>query len=128
MLQLRDRTQVAAKHQDDVRIAGLVQGIADREFPVRVVEVVDLDRVDTGLLPLAIGLQLGVQLLQAVLGHEFADVAVFPVVKPPECGVERVHDHGLYRALHVENDGKIGGGGHDLAELLRRDGRRRWLA
>jgi hypothetical protein len=127
MLQLRDRAQVAAQHQDDVGIPGLVDRVADREFPIRIVVMVDLDRIDLGLVPLAIGRKLRFELGQAVLGHEFANVAVLPVVETPERRVQRVGDDGFDGAFGVQHDGKISGRGHDLAELLRPDLRRRRL-
>ena len=63
MLQLGDRPQVASEHKDDVGIARLVDRVADREFPIRVVIMVDLDRVGLGLAAFAIGLQLRFELL-----------------------------------------------------------------
>jgi hypothetical protein len=127
MLQLRDRAKVTAQHQDDVGIAGLVDRVADREFPIRVVVMVDLDRIDLGLVTLAIGRKLGFQLGQAVLGHEFANIAVFPMVETPERRVQRVGDDGFDGAFGVQHDCQVSGRGHDLAELLRPDLRRRRL-
>jgi hypothetical protein len=127
MLQLRDRAKVAAQHQDDVGIARLVDRIADREFPIRVVVMVDLDRIDLGLVAFAIGRKLGFQLGQAVFGHELANIAVFPVVETPERRVQRVGDDGFDGAFGVQHDCQVSGRCHDLAELLRPDLRRRRL-
>jgi hypothetical protein len=89
--------------------------------------MIDLDRIDLGLVALAIGRKLGLQLRQAVVGHEFANVAVFPMVETPEGRVQRVGDDRFDGAFGVQHDRKISGRGHDLAELLRADLRRRRL-
>jgi hypothetical protein len=69
--------------------------------------MVDLDRVGLGLAAfLRVGLQLRLELRQAVLGHELADVAVFPVVELPKRRVERIGDDGFDGAACVEHDGE----------------------